>query len=180
MPMTPVRRLTLADLVILVAGSAAALVMWRFSRETNALDWEPSPPWNRTLSDEIVVWSEPALISLAASLLVSRLIPPRPRWRACFRQPGTWASLAILSQLLYLVLAVSWHPRLRTAFVTVYLWNFNQYLYANRVAGGWVAVAWATLALSRSWRAEPSWIDRTGRILGVCAIVLWVASALIW
>ena len=30
-----------------------------------------------------------------------------------------------------------------------------------------VAAAWVSLALSGRWRSEPSWIDRTGRVLGV-------------
>ena len=34
-----------------------------------------------------------------------------------------------------------------------------------------VAGAWLALALSRSWRPEPCWIDRIGRILGICWFV---------
>jgi hypothetical protein len=37
-------------------------------------------------------------------------------------------------------------------------------------AGGTVALAWACLALARRWEAEPSWVDRLGRFLGMTAI----------
>jgi hypothetical protein len=37
--------------------------------------------------------------------------------------------------------------------------------------GGTVAVAWVLLALSRQWTAEPSWLDRMGRLIGALAIV---------
>ncbi len=35
-----------------------------------------------------------------------------------------------------------------------------------------VVLAWVVLAASRQWQAEPSWIDRAGRALGV----LWIAT----
>jgi hypothetical protein len=37
-----------------------------------------------------------------------------------------------------------------------------------------VIVAWSVLWANRRWRPEPSWIDRTGRLLGV----YWVGLAL--
>jgi hypothetical protein len=40
-----------------------------------------------------------------------------------------------------------------------------------------VAICWATLALGGRWRAEPSWIDRLGRIVGVAWMVMGVAAA---
>jgi hypothetical protein len=39
-----------------------------------------------------------------------------------------------------------------------------------------VLASWLTLRAGGWWRAEPSWIDRLGRALGV----LWIAEAVIW
>jgi hypothetical protein len=39
-------------------------------------------------------------------------------------------------------------------------------LYSPAVAGAWLA-----LALSGRWRPERDWLDRAGRVLGVCWIV---------
>ena len=41
--------------------------------------------------------------------------------------------------------------------------------------GSAVAVSWLILWLGGGWRAEPSWIDRLGRLLGVFWIVFGVA-----
>ncbi len=35
-----------------------------------------------------------------------------------------------------------------------------------------VVLVWVMLAVTRKWQAEPSWIDRAGRLLGV----LWIAT----
>ena len=42
-------------------------------------------------------------------------------------------------------------------------------------AGFAVACVWIVLWLSGVWRAEPSWIDRTGRVLGI----YWVSNCII-
>jgi hypothetical protein len=38
--------------------------------------------------------------------------------------------------------------------------------------GGTVAVARLCLAMSRQWAAEPSWVHRMGRVIGVIAIAV--------
>ena len=38
-----------------------------------------------------------------------------------------------------------------------------------------VLVAWMTLIVSRRWRAEPSWVDRFGRAVGV----YWIVAGLL-
>jgi hypothetical protein len=172
------RRLTLADLTILVAATAAALVMWRISRET--LTFEAGSHSVFSTAYRVGVWPAPAILALSLALLVARAIRPRPRWRVVFRQPGTWAALTILAHLSVVVFLMLW----RASFtpppgMIPYRPNFNTYLYANRQAGSGVALAWATLALSRAWRPEPSWIDRTGRVLGFAAIVHWLGSDLV-
>lgn len=39
-----------------------------------------------------------------------------------------------------------------------------------------VAVAWTVQVVIGSWRPEPDWIDRVGRVLGC----LWVVNGFIW
>jgi hypothetical protein len=43
-----------------------------------------------------------------------------------------------------------------------------------------VLIAWITLALTGCWRAEPSWIDRSGRVLDIVWIVTVVADRFAW
>ena len=42
-----------------------------------------------------------------------------------------------------------------------------------------VVTAWLTLLLTRGWHPEPTWIDRLGRILGACWVVLFVACVML-
>ena len=44
--------------------------------------------------------------------------------------------------------------------------------------GGTVALVWTCLALVRRLEAEPSWLDRMGRLLGATAIVVGVIAFL--
>ncbi len=53
------------------------------------------------------------------------------------------------------------------------------------VCGLAVLVSWVTLLARRRWRADPSWVDRFGRALGVYWIVggfltcYWVVSEIV-
>jgi hypothetical protein len=45
------------------------------------------------------------------------------------------------------------------------------------VAGSAVLWCWVTLALSGRWRPARGWLDRLGRVLGCCWLVLWLVYA---
>jgi hypothetical protein len=46
-------------------------------------------------------------------------------------------------------------------------WHDVPFEYTSYALGCAVAAGWLILALSRRWRAEPSWLDRLRRGLGV-------------
>jgi hypothetical protein len=168
----------LIDLIIVVAGSALALMLHRISWETFTLEVGYKATF--TLAYKVGVWPAPSLISLSVVLLIVRLVPPRPSRPDFFRQPGNWAALAILSHMLYQVLTMSWHEKLQPYFSRIpYHPNFNTFLFSNRFAGECIFVSWVTLALTGCWQAERSWMDRVGRVVGVLAILQWVVSVLI-
>jgi hypothetical protein len=48
--------------------------------------------------------------------------------------------------------------------------RFDSMTAAPTAVGAAVAVALFAMALARSWKPEPAWIDRTGRFLGCIAI----------
>jgi hypothetical protein len=171
-PLGP-RRLTLADLQILVAAAgAAAMVLAMLRREEEYVRARFNPvrplptgfwPWLIRLLAVLVVAS--------LALLVLRLRQPRPsRWR-CFRQPGTAACVAsIFSASLSVLRNVM---------------DVNPYSIANPLAfyicgldriGSSVVLVWLTLALAGAWRPAPDWIDRSGRVLGVILIAVYVFS----
>lgn len=98
----------------------------------------------------------PYLVCLSPALLWLRLRKPRPDWRALMRQPGT---VACLGGVLTLVLVMSLFVLVGSLVVLSF---------------AIVPVAWSVLAASHRWRSEPSWVDRSGRMVGVG----WTASAL--
>jgi hypothetical protein len=178
MPRSTPRRLMMADLAILTAGVALSMGLLKKAWATLAdfREWPGSHVWG--LHESQVLTS--VFLGIASALVAARSVQPRPRWRSVFRQPGTMACLAILGHMLIVIISFSWNLTRSSIFGSSRLLpEFNRVLHANRSCGGWVAAVWLTLALSHAWRPEPSWIDRSGRVLGVAAIFHWLWSLLI-
>ncbi len=105
---------------------------------------------------------EVLVLSLSLTFLLMRLRPPRPPIRAMLRQPGTVAGLAV-------------------TFGYFWVKGWLHFIFFGRIidecavavaVGGTVAVAWLFLGASRLWAAEPSWVDRMGRLIGGTAIAV--------
>jgi hypothetical protein len=191
------RPITLFDLVTLVAATAIGLSLIQFGWPRNVsgvrvFTWPLSPSNSgfpsKTWVLPIAVRAAPFLPCLAAwtgAFLVTRLRAPRPRRRRLLRQPGMVAAVAALS-----ILAIEWALLIGSALLDG-RFNFmnSQQISAFVVNGvvllahhaGWaVIVSWLTLVLTGRWRAEPSWVDRWGRVLGCTWIMVGpVASLLI-
>jgi hypothetical protein len=78
------------------------------------------------------------------------------------RQPGFWPYVLPLPWLL-LVFCLHFQGRLALA----------QVLLPSGIPLSIVTI-WGLLVGTRQWRAEPSWVDRAGRVIGVG----WIATAL--
>ena len=192
MPPTPVRRLNLLDGMIVMAGVAACLLLTRlylteyaprfieaardydrYVSATSPLVWLPACWYVAEGCKFATLW----LGFFTPIVLLIRLRPPRPRRRRMFVQPGTVAMMAVtlitgLGVMLWGAAntVTGWGPSL-----FFYTFAFTDYLAH---AGSAVLVAWTTLILARRWRPEPSSIDRVGRFLGACWIVLFLVMAL--
>jgi hypothetical protein len=199
MDLTAHRRFTLIDAMVLVAATTVSLAALRCCfgdlsevaaecREWIAAVLEHPPGWRAwtwfvcSLDELTVRLLAPFCWAWTVALLVVYLRQPRPRMRRLARQPGAVASFSaalILIPaaigLLYVALArriefdsQQWERVLGGSFIII------------PMAEGLVALgSWATLLFSRRWRAEASWIDRSGRALGfywISAIgqALWV------
>jgi hypothetical protein len=103
-------------------------------------------------------------------LLPLRLIGPRPRRLRLARQPGFIATFAagvalVIVGVAYGALSVGAdfsHTMSEAYLVSVFAPGF---------IGLAVLVSWLTLLVGGRWRAEPSWIDRLGRVMGAVWIV---------
>ncbi len=138
----------------------------------------------------------PMAIFWTLAILGLRLRRPRERWRRLLRQPGLVACLAPLFVVLarlpgyatmrlrivllntninirspFFVIGERWSERVPWSTDPV-VFGFDQALNTLAMIGVAVAASWLLLAASGRWRAEPSWIDRAGRALGV----YWIAT----
>jgi len=199
MPLTEHRTFSLLDAMTLVAATAVGLAGLRCSAGgftqlgaelSDSVTALAAPPegWSSW------GWALFSIYGLVATVLVPfcaawtlailglRLRRPHPRLRRLACQPGALACYAAAFALVpaavgLLGLAVlsarnevelrSWEPIQGLAFVLV-----------PALTGFAVLGSWATLLVGRRWRAEPSWIDRAGRVLGLywigaIALPLW-------
>lgn len=184
----PPRRFTLLDGMIAVAALAAGLGLARclglgIDREFHGRMWTDARLFFRSwMIDEFVVQlfrlGTVATLSATLAVFAWRLRRPRPGWRRMAGQPGMAAALAAgAAWLIMLPWMVLWHADSSWSFGEGEALGVGTDMAAV-LAGFGVASRWGMLLLSRRWRCEPSWIDRSGRLVGVCwmALGLWGIS----
>lgn len=91
------------------------------------------------------------LFAYTFTLLALRLLSPRPPAAELVRQPGLWASGGVVLGVASMLALGYFQPLVLPASV---------------------ALAWLGLVLCGRWRAERSWVDRAGRLVGACWLVL--------
>ena len=135
-------------------------------------DWAVVVGQTADLGVLIAVLTMPVVAIWTLALIPIRLVGPRPQLRRFARQPGMMATCASRLAIAFaglgvLVMVLATEMELfdpledlgvLTPFVPMFI--------------GWsVLLSWLTLLIGRRWRAEPSWVDRLGRIAGVFWIV---------
>ncbi|WP_435016349.1 hypothetical protein TA3x_003914 [Tundrisphaera sp. TA3] len=172
----PPRRFTIADGMILVPAAALGALMLRaylpgHYRQLAIVPTLIPDPWGAW---RVHAWVRGPgscfVVPVMAALIVLRLRPPRPgRIRS---QPGFVACLAVMLAVLVGVARVAtiFH---RPSFHSES--GFEQIWGSVTARASWAVMgAWLALHLSGDWDAEPSWVDRAGRLLGV----FWIAPML--
>ncbi len=188
-PSTPGRRPTPADALILALATALAVPGWWW-----VWRWYPGP--GKDLADAIALglagWptreagfllmccSVPVAAAWTVALIPLRLRRPRPPRRRLAGQPGLAATVGAGGSL---AISGLWIAAVRAAGGEaifedndVALW---QVVAAPGLAGAAVLGSWIALILGRRWRAEASWIDRLGRLLGCYWIALAIAAPVV-
>ncbi len=164
MPRVPCRKFTLADIMVLVAASAAGLALARSVLEAQNSPWYFAYPMGA---------GSPIVLGLTVGLLGIRLRKPRPAARRLFRQPGAAASLVALASVA--VWSVFLGIRAGSGNPDRGLEGFS---YVGASAGPAVLGAWILLGITQTGRREPGWLDRSGLALGCGWIVLMVVVLL--
>jgi hypothetical protein len=190
------RRFTLLDAMTVVGAIAFAIAgtrwqyagyawFWNLHRE----GWTPGATLRRLVT--AMGFALPALFAATAAVVLARIARPRPPLRYVALQPGSAAcGVAIL-----VVTAETVGYVARQAYFWLdkgYSWvSFQGWIGSVGVLGIFtteilirstyaasyaILATWALLALSRRGRPERSWVDRTGRVLGVA----WVLTAFLF
>jgi hypothetical protein len=172
---SPHRKFNLLDIVILVVVTGVGLGWYRAYVQAAGQFFENTPGISRGLSN--TYWGgqwAPFLVSTTVAVFIFRLRPPLPAWRRLRRQPGWVACVSALSVALFFLAETFGRRLIHDTIgqrVLIMANSFAAQLAVTlRETGLAVAAAWMTLLLTGRWRAELSWIDRAGRILGV----LWI------
>ncbi len=176
------RSFNLADLMLLVAAVAAGIALHRWvdtpidkgyrlqlTQHSSGYGWTYLPAvnwfdylWVRTPSYYVLV--------LTATLMVARWLSPRPSTQRIIRQPGAVACLAVVGAFLYGLglhylgksLEVRGPHEIPMLQGHLAAWDAAVRWASPAVIGAWAALGWSGL-----WRAERSWIDRLGRVVGI-------------
>ena len=166
------RRLTLMDMMILVASAAVGLAAGRFAWHYDPVSYSYPQMRLRALS----------AFALAGpiGLIPLFLKPPRPPLHRISQQPGLTASFTVVftSACVFLcrtpLYVIEWALGLHE-FNWFWIFESSEVLveisYPTRI-GHAVAACWMIQFLSGRWRAEPNLPDRLGRFWGVSWIVL--------
>jgi uncharacterized membrane protein len=161
----PTRRMSLLDVMIMIAATAAGLAMIR-EPVAGVLHVIPSSPPVPFLIPRpaleaallsLTAWPLPAMWTLA--LLSVGLRRPRPPWRRLSRQPGMTACCAV-------AFVGSFNALLLASLSLKFGFVGDFFAVLALPMGLAVAVAWMTLLIGGRWRPVPSPLDRAGRVLG--------------
>ena len=181
--------------MILVAATAVGIVATRGVWDRASYDWfwgfgQGWTAWainQRILT--VVALSLPSLAAWTAATLALRLRRPCPHLRRVVLQPGAAACVVALLVITLETMGTAAamigfeYPRgylgAEIKTIGVAAWFHVSVLMRMPYPVSYsVLAAWTVLALSRRGRAERSWIDRAGRALGICwmvvALVFWL------
>lgn len=177
-------RLNLGDLAIVVGFAALFCVALRpLLQGTTDARWAFYTPYsfmrsNLAVADRPIEVGGLLLTDLSWMVVALRLRRPRPARTLLMRQPG-WiacfaASIAVIGPTIYERVGdyVLIRQMSRNGMGEIPWQGTLISQHAVMVIGVAVAVSWVILVLGGQWRAEPSWIDRSGRAIGVGWLLL--------
>jgi hypothetical protein len=154
------KRFSILDGMAMTAATALGLALMEMMREGS-----PFPSGQSVW--RIVQASWAFILPLTWMIAMLRLFVRRPRFRA----PGVAACLMV--SVVSLCILVFYSHNFVSNFPRVGL--FSRRFWCGVVShilmphpfAATVVATWSMMALDRRWRPEPSWIDRTGRLIGI-------------
>ena len=168
MPSATRRRITLLDLLILIAATAAGLALLRVCIRglgAQTLSRRPGALTGSCITTA-VTYASALLAPWSLVLLILNLRGPRLSFHRLARGPGFIACAAATTGVtLYLTVSLAQSAMGKLTLNAGSMWRITETfaIYASlMVAGSWLA-----LGLGARWRAETDWVGWAGRALGI-------------
>jgi hypothetical protein len=179
------RRLRIADVLVLVAATAIGIAwMSRWSlpyviRQKLLVKYDPSPVLMPPEDGNFADAGAYLLAPWAFSLVILRMLRPRPRQRALLNRPGFVATgvatAVILQQLVrFQIENARLYGSLRNGFVMVF-----EATNPTPIALA-VMASWSLMVACGRWHPEASWVDRAGRAVGVAYVLASLSTWTGW
>jgi hypothetical protein len=162
---SPKRRLTILDVMILVAATAVGFAAARAIMPV--------------VRDERIAGAWVCLVTLSLAVLFLRLKQPRPRLHRLMTRPGDAACVASLLATLMtaLVCLVGFISQIMALGSGI---DFSDGPIIGIIATPPAVMApWLIMALGRRWRSESDWIGWLGRALGIGYVLTLLAAAVL-
>jgi hypothetical protein len=172
------RRLTLADLMLLVAATAPGLAVVRFANTLGLYDERIMRTTGkvRLALEAISVFVTPVIVPWTLMVLILSLRKPRPPLRRVAGRPGFVACACVALTLLLQAPDLVIRACLIETFPEVGTQYGRAVATITLFSGVTILGAWMALALAGRWRPGRSWLDRLGCILGCYYIFIYVIN----
>ena len=174
----PGRKLTLLDVMILIAALAVCLATPGIFRAL----LPGQTYWRYDYRQYWLIVGSSWLLALSLALASAAVVVPQPEGRKSFGRPGVLAPVLVVLTLAFNEVQTLGHG------VTLYLttgrcfsdgafwWVFGPVYDAAFRAGLSVLAGWLTLVLVDRWRPTEGWLDRSGRWVGWLWVVLGLTA----
>jgi hypothetical protein len=190
------RPFRILDGVVLIAATGVGLAGWRFWFAVTDSGWDRLWPtgdlWKLERWLIAAQWAAPVasimLLSWTGAVLLLRLGPGRPRRRRLWSQPGFLACVAVVLAFALKSVGVGFDTvrwflttspaRLSNVGYGAVAGQSALMVFSNHPvgsqakAGQIILLFWLVIWAGGRCRPEPSWIDRSGRALGVAWVCL--------
>ena len=180
----PPIRFRLRDALILIAATAAGFGMARavWVEHERWRAYPSTTPWFNFWRFDTAMTAISAFVAcLGLGVLVASVISDRRSFRRKLAAPGIIPPLVQFLSSAYS--AACWAPTwvwMATGHPTNAMgWIDIQQVVRGLISGGpgtCVAIAWIIQAANGRFRPEPTWLDRSGRAIGV----YWIGYSLVW
>ncbi|MDR3623494.1 MAG: hypothetical protein P4L85_29445 [Paludisphaera borealis] len=190
------RPFRIRDAAVMVAATGFGLAGWRYWFWATLTDWSYLWPagdlWNLgrwlVAAQRVVPFSSIMLLSLTVGVLFLRVVTDRPRRRRLWCQPGFLACVAVVFAFACKSVEIGFN--LAANVLTARPGQFANIDYGAAAgecvlmllgnspdgyqakAGEVILLTWLVTWAGGRCRPEPSWVDRSGRLLGAAWVLV--------